>query len=76
MKKVIKLAFVAAFVAVAGYGVYVSERSDVMSDLILANIEAMALDEVDEDCNDCYNLPAICKDWGWGGCKGYYHRRG
>ena len=42
MKKVIKLAFVAAFVAVAGYGVYANQTSDAMSDLALANVEALA----------------------------------
>ena len=46
MKKVIKLAFVAAFVAVAGYGVYTNQTSDAMSDLALANVEALARGEV------------------------------
>ena len=45
MKKVIKLAFVAAFVAVAGYGVYANQTSDAMSDLALANVEALASGE-------------------------------
>ena len=45
MKKVIKLAFVAAFVAVAGYGVYANQTSDAMSDLALANVEALAQSE-------------------------------
>ena len=48
MKKVIKLAFVAAFVAVAGYGVYTNQTSDAMSDLALANVEALARGESDE----------------------------
>lgn len=77
MKKISKYVFVAAFAAITSYGFYANQKSDVISDLILANIEAMALnDEVDEECNDCYILPATCKDWGWGGCKGYYHHRG
>ena len=45
MKKVIKLAFAAAFVAVAGYGVYANQTSDAMSDLALANVEALAQGE-------------------------------
>ena len=45
MKKVVKLAFVAAFVAVAGYGVYANQTSDAMSDLALANMEALAQSE-------------------------------
>ena len=42
MKKFLKIAFVAAFVAIAGYGVYASQKSDTMSDLALANVEALA----------------------------------
>lgn len=42
MKKLIKLAFVAAFAAIAGYGVYTNQQVDVMSDLVLANVEALA----------------------------------
>mgnify|MGYP001164533280 FL=1 len=45
MKKVIKLAFVAVFVAVAGYGVYANQTSNAMSDLALANVEALASGE-------------------------------
>lgn len=45
MKKVIKLAFVVAFVAVAGYGVYTNQTSNAMSDLALANVEALAQSE-------------------------------
>ncbi len=47
MKKVIKLAFVAAFVAVAGYGVYANQTSNAMSDLALANVEALARSEIE-----------------------------
>ena len=42
MKKFLKYAFVAAFVTVAGYGVYASQKSDAMSDIMLANVEALA----------------------------------
>jgi hypothetical protein len=45
MKKVIKLAFVAAFVAVAGYGIYANQTSDAISDLALANVDALAQGE-------------------------------
>ena len=40
MKKFLKFAFVAIFTATAGYGVYVSPRSDAMSNLMSANVEA------------------------------------
>ena len=38
----IKIAFVAAFVAIAGYGVYTNQKSETLSDLTLANVEALA----------------------------------
>ena len=37
-----KIAFVAAFAAIAGYGVYGNQKVDTMSDLALANMEALA----------------------------------
>ena len=42
MKKMIKIAFVAAFAAIAGYGVYANQKSEALSDLTLANVEALA----------------------------------
>ena len=42
MKKMIKIAFVAAFAAIAGYGVYTNQKSEALSDLALANVEALA----------------------------------
>ena len=47
MKKIMKIAFVAAFAAVAGYGVYANQQSETMSDLMLANVEALAGIEYD-----------------------------
>ena len=41
-----KIAFVAAFAAIAGYGVYANQKVDTMSDLMLANVEALARYEV------------------------------
>lgn len=67
MKKVIKLAFAAAFVAVAGYGVYTNQTSDAMSDLALANVEALAryeLPEVEVTCGQrggaCWAVSGDC----------------
>ena len=51
MKKIKKVAFVAAFAAVAGYGVYTNQRTETMSDLMLANVEALASGESDADPN-------------------------
>jgi hypothetical protein len=50
MKKFLKFAFVAIFVATAGYGVYASQRAEAMSDLALANVEALADPETSSDC--------------------------
>lgn len=41
-KNILKVTLVAAFALVAGYNVYVSQKSDLMSDLMLANVEALA----------------------------------
>ncbi len=61
MKKMIKIAFVAAFAAIAGYGVYANQKTDVMSDLTLANVEALA-DGGETTIECCLAL--------WGTCKG------
>ncbi len=43
MKKyIIRTAFVAAFALMAGYSVYTSQHEKTMSDLALANVEALA----------------------------------
>lgn len=54
MKKLsLKVAVVVAFVAVAGYGVYSSQKSNTtMSELALANVEALASGEgTSSDCS-------------------------
>ena len=41
-KNVMKIAFMAAFAVIAGYGVSNSQQTEVMSDLMAANVEALA----------------------------------
>lgn len=41
-----KIAFVAIFVTIAGYGVYSTQRTTKMSDLALSNVEALATPEI------------------------------
>ena len=41
-KNILKVSLVAAFALFAGYNVYSSQKSDVISDLALANVEALA----------------------------------
>lgn len=44
-KRVLKVAFVAAIAMVSGINVFNIQESDVMSDVALANVEALADDE-------------------------------
>lgn len=64
MRKYLKFAFVAAFAAIAGYGAYASQKADAMSDLMLANVEALARYEGNPECpNGCtssLNSYCIC----------------
>lgn len=55
----------------AGKGLYTSQQEKTMSDLVLANVEALASSESIGDCSCCaIYFPEICKDWRWGGCIG------
>lgn len=49
MKKLIIATLVVAFTAIAGYGVYTNQKTDLMSDIMLANVEALASGESDYD---------------------------
>ena len=56
-KNILKATLVAAFGLIAGFNVYNSQKSDAMSELALANVEALARGEggggVDCCNNDC-----------------------
>lgn len=45
-KNILKLVFASAFALVAGYSIYASQQKVEMSDLALANVEALASGEV------------------------------
>ena len=60
MKKLLKYTFVAAFVTVAGYGIYTTQKNEMMSDLLLANVEALANDSETGDCVDCCSDTSSC----------------
>ena len=64
MKKMIGMAIVAAFVAIAGYGVYTNQKADAISDLMLANVEALASGEV------IVGRPCVSVPYNW--CLYYY----
>ena len=46
-KNILKLVFVSAFALVAGYNIYASRQKVEMSDLAIANVEALASGEND-----------------------------
>ena len=55
-KNILKATLVAAFGLIAGFNVYNSQKSDVMSDLALANVEALASGEIDVNTSYGYGL--------------------
>ena len=64
MKKyIIRTAFVAAFAFMAGYSVYTSQQKKTMSDLALANVEALANGEDwgNPDAGNCTGTFYICE---------------
>lgn len=66
--KIIKTLFVATFALVAGYGVYSTQQKAEMSDLAMANVEALAQNEGDGmlDCpNGCLDMPGHCFCYGY-----------
>lgn len=66
-KSILKIVFVSAFALVAGYSVYALQQNAEMSDLALANVEALANGESGSfncwwdsvDCRICY----VGGDW-------------
>jgi hypothetical protein len=83
MKKIyVKYAFVAAFAFIAGYGVYISQQKESMSDLAMANVEALANEvSIYPDCQAyCYECPGWDCIVSWGSdiegvtCLGYRKR--
>ena len=57
-KNIIRAALFAVFAFVAGYGVYTSQKETAMSDLAMANVEALARNESSENCERlCYSWP-------------------
>ncbi len=74
-KKFLGIVAAVAVVAIAGVN-YLQMNQDVeLSDLALANVEALARGETTEDfCDDCiYVSGAICKQTAFDGCMGYHN---
>ncbi|TGX98718.1 NVEALA domain-containing protein [Bacteroides muris (ex Afrizal et al. 2022)] len=69
MNKIFKIALVAAVAAVAGYGVYANQKTEGVSDLMQANVEALAGSEGAAPCGgpksngECQSTNTVnCKD--------------
>lgn len=62
-KNILKASFVAAFAMIAGYSVYNSQKDVALSDIALANVEALASGESGAKC------PNGCSAIGWGTTK-------
>lgn len=54
MKNILKATMIAAFAAIASYGIYTNQKVDTMSDIMLANLEALADDEI-KPGDPCYS---------------------
>ena len=59
-KKVMKAAFVAAIAMVSGINVFNAQKSVILSDTVLANVEALAQTESDGICRTNIDYSAIC----------------
>lgn len=65
-KNILKVAFVAAFAMMAGYGVYTTQTETNLSDLALDNVEALASGEENPMCpNGCVSdgSGCLCHYW-------------
>ena len=71
MKKfILKATMVAAFAAVAGYGVYAGQKeAATLSDTALANVEALAIPEI--QIAFCIDAPITCNGVGIEDIDGY-----
>lgn len=60
MKKILKVTLIAIFVTFVGISFYISQKSVFVSDLALANIEALAWGELPEVTVTCDSDPGRC----------------
>ena len=64
-KNILKVAFVAAIALVSGINVFNSQKTENLSDVVLANVEALAMDEVHDNiirgkCEKAYHVTTEC----------------
>ena len=60
MKKILKIAIAAIVTIVAGYGVYQNQTKEIVSELTLANLEALAAGESGKVV--CLDMLAPCEN--------------
>ena len=66
IKKVLKVAFVVAIAMVVGINVYNAQKTEVLSDVAMANVEALADNEVNPLCpNGCLDNGPGCYCYNW-----------
>ena len=63
-KKVLKVAFVAAITMVSGINVFNAQKSETLSDVALANVEALAQNE-NETVECLYRITKMCATIDW-----------
>lgn len=63
-KKYIKAAFVAVIVMVSGINVFNAQKSETLSDVALANVEALAQNE-NETVECLYSITKMCATIDW-----------
>ena len=72
MKKIVlRVAFIAAFAMLACYNLYTSQQEIKMSDLAMANVEALAQGESSEDFTAKTCCIAVWDNTSCSGCDGY-----
>ena len=65
-KNIMKVAFVVAIAMVSGINVFNAQKSEGLSDIALANVEALADDEINPLCpNGCFDNGDGCYCNGW-----------
>lgn len=70
-KDFLKFVFAAVFALAAGYSVFVSQQKVEMSDLAMANIEALAQGETSEEFTDRTCCEAVWENSSCSGCDGH-----
>lgn len=72
-KKVMKVAFIAAIAMVTGINVFNAQQSEPLSDVVMANVEALAEGETQDQYGSWSCCEAVWENVKCKGCDGYIH---